>query len=218
MICVGGLDARASSDYARGMTTPLAERIRHLRDARGETQTEFGFLLGTTQATVARWEKGSAPKHEALTKLARLAGTSVEEFLSKPMRAQSSGAIQIVGYVGAGAAITPFDDMAHGDGFGTVERPPFVRERAVAVEVRGDSLVPVAEDGWKLVYTGEQTMLEHEVLNRLCVVHLADGRMLVKRVMRGSQPQRYHLVSTNAPMIEDAEITWAAPVKAIIPS
>lgn len=218
MICVRGLDVRTSSDYARGMTTPLAERIFRLRNARGETQTEFGFLLGTTQATVARWEKGSAPKHEALTKLAHLAGTSVEDFLNQPMRAQASDLIQIVGYVGAGAAITPFDDMAHGDGFGTVERPPFVRERAVAVEVRGDSLVPVAEDGWKLVYTGEQTILEDEVLNRLCVVHLVDGRTLVKRLVRGSEPQRYHLVSTNAPMIENAEIKWAAAVKAIIPS
>jgi transcriptional regulator with XRE-family HTH domain len=185
---------------------------------RGETQTEFGFLLGTTQATVARWEKGSAPKHEALTQLARLAGVTIEDFLSAPMRSQDSNEIQIVGYVGAGAAIYPFDDMAHGDGFGTVERPPFVKGKAVSVEVRGDSLVPVAEDGWKLIYTGAQTILEDEVLNRLCVVHLVDGRTLVKRVIRGSEPQRYHLVSTNAPMIENAEVEWAAPVKAIIPS
>jgi hypothetical protein len=61
-------------------------------------------------------------------------------------------------------------------------------------------------------------MDESEVLNRLCVVQLTDGRAMVKRVMRGSEPQRFHLASTNAPLIENAELIWAAPVKAIIPA
>lgn len=217
-ICAGGLEISPVRTYARGMSTPLAERIKLLRQSRGETQTEFGFVIGATQATVARWESGSAPKHDALVRLAQMAGVTVEEFLSTAMRADGTGEVQIVGYVGAGAAIYPFDDMAHGDGFGTVERPPFVRGKAVAVEVRGDSLIPVAEDGWRLIYAGEQTVLEDEVLNSLCVVKLVDGRTLVKRVIRGSKPRRYHLVSTNAPLIEDAEIEWAAKVKAIIPA
>lgn len=218
VICAVGLEFAPSRTYARGMTTPLADRIKLLRQSRGETQTEFGFVIGATQATVARWEGGSAPKHDALVRLAQLANVTVEEFLSTAMRADGTGDVQIVGYVGAGAAIYPFDDMAHGDGFGTVERPPFVRGKAVAVEVRGDSLIPVAEDGWRLIYAGEQTILEDEVLNCLCVVKLVDGRTLVKRVIRGSKPRRYHLVSTNAPLIEDAEIEWAAKVKAIIPA
>jgi len=217
-ICVYGLEDCAARDYARGMIKPLAERIKLLRQSRGETQTEFGFIVGATQATIARWEGGAEPKHEALGKLAQLAGVTIEDFLNTPMRADSTGEVQIVGYVGAGAAIYPYDDMAHGDGFGTVERPPFVKGKAVAVEVRGDSLIPVAEDGWRLIYAGEQTILEDEVLNHLCVVKLVDGRTLVKRLVRGSRPQRYHLVSTNAPLIEDAEVEWAAKVKAIIPA
>lgn len=204
--------------YPPVMKHTLAERIKLLRLSRGETQAEFAFTLDTTQGTVARWERGSAPKHDALTALATMAGVTVEQFLGKPMRAQESEEIQVVGYVGAGAAVYAYDDMAHGDGMATVERPEFVKGRAVAVEVKGDSLVPVAEDGWRLIYTGDQTILEEDVLNRLCVVKLIDGRMLVKRVVRGSQPQRYHLLSTNAPMIEDVEIEWAARVKAIIPS
>ena len=112
----------------------------------------------------------------------------------------------------------PFDDYAHGDGLDHIERPPFIQGAAVAVEVRGDSLIPVAEDGWKLIYAGEQALLEEEVINRLCVVKLADDRVLVKRLIRGSKPGRYHLISTNAPIIEDAEVIWAARVKAIIPN
>jgi phage repressor protein C with HTH and peptisase S24 domain len=126
--------------------------------------------------------------------------------------------IPVVGYVGAGASVYPVDDEHEADGFETIERPPFITGEAIAVEVRGDSLIPVAEDGWKLIYTGEQDVLEDEVLNKLCVVALTDGRVLVKRIVRGSQPRRYHLLSTNAPMIEDAQVLWAARVRAIIPN
>jgi phage repressor protein C with HTH and peptisase S24 domain len=200
------------------MKTPLANRIKSLRTERGENQTEFGFVVGATQATVSRWEAGSEPDHDKLVILAKLAGVTLDQLLASEHVASDQNMIQVVGYVGAGAAVYPYDDEPKGSGFATVERPPFVTGQAVAVEVRGDSLIPVAEDGWRLVYAGDQTVIEDEVLNRLCVVKLIDGRLLVKRLLRGSQPQRYHLLSTNAPMIEDVEVEWAARVKAIIPA
>lgn len=218
MLCVGGFSARYPPIYVPGMGDDLAKRIRAIRLAAGMNQTEFGERLGTAQSTVTRWEAGSKPSGPMLQAIATFANTSVERLLgTDDLASTAHGEIPVVGYVGAGAMVVPYDDYPHGEGIDTVERPPFVNGRAVAVEVRGDSLLPVAEDGWRLVYVGEQTILEDEVLNRLCVVQLVDGRMLVKRVMRGSEPQRYHLMSTNAPIIENAEIEWAARVKAIIP-
>lgn len=212
------LENRGFSATGARMSQSLPERIKHLRIAKGMTQAEFADLLETSQGTVARWEKGSAPKRDALLALANVAGTSVEHLIGSQERSSELPDIQVVGYVGAGAAVYAYDDMPYGEGMGAVERPSFVRGRAVAVEVKGDSLWPTAEDGWKLIYTGEQTIIEDDVLNRLCVVRLVDGRTLVKRVLRGSKPQCYHLMSTNAPMIDDVEIEWAAPVKAIIPN
>lgn len=200
------------------MNGNLAKKVKAIRNAAGLNQTEFAERVGTTQSTVTRWENGSRPQGDMLQRIAEFANTTVERLLGvDELAATPTGEIPVVGYVGAGAEIIPYDDLPHGEGLDHVERPPFVSGRAVAVEVKGDSLLPTAEDGWRLIYTGEQTILEDEVLNRICVVQLTDGRMLVKRLMRGSQPQRYHLVSTNAPIIEDAEIVWAARVKAIIP-
>lgn len=216
-ICVNGYDFPAPPIYAGGMTTSLADKIKAIRSSMGLNQTEFAELIGTTQSTVTRWERGSEPRAEHLQKLAEVANTTVERLLNISELTLPDDHIPVVGYVGAGAAIMPYDDHSHGDGLDFVERPPFVQGRAVAVEVRGDSLYPVAEDGWRLVYTGEQTILEDEVLNKLCVVQLEDGRMLVKRLMRGTKPLHYHLVSSNAPVIEDVRIQWAARVKAIIP-
>ena len=204
--------------YTVGMTR-LADKIRAIRQASGLTQAEFAERLGTTQSTVTRWEKGSIPQGDMLQAIATLANTTVERLMgTDDLAAVPGGTIPVVGFVGAGSVVLPYDDFPKGDGLDHVERPPFVKGQVVAVEVRGDSLLPVAEDGWRLVYAGAQTLDVSDILNKLCVVKLADGRALVKRVMRGSEECRFHLMSTNAPIIENAEIEWAAPVKAIIPT
>lgn len=216
MICADGYEFYDVPRYATGMFRTLADKIIAIRMALRLDQTEFAELIGTTQSSVSRWEKGAVPGGTNLSRIAEVGKTTVEKLLDIDAAAPE-GDIPVVGYAGAGAEVSPFDDYAHGEGFNHIERPPFITGKAVAVEIRGDSLLPVAENGWKLIYTGGQTLLEGEVLNRLCVVALVDGRMLVKKVLRGSEQQRYHLQSTNAPMIENAEVLWAVPVKAIIP-
>jgi transcriptional regulator with XRE-family HTH domain len=217
--CGDELERVPFSDYLPEMAVQLSTKIRLLRKKLNLTQPEFADKVGVSQGSVSRWESGSAPSHEHLMEMAHLDGVSLDEFLIGAVgRAAERGPdIPVVGYVGAGASVYPIDDESQ-DGFTTIERPPFITGEAIAVEVRGDSLVPVAEDGWRLIYTGVPAVQEEEVLNKLCVVALVDGRVLVKRIVRGSRPQRYHLLSTNAPMIEDAEVLWAAKVRAIIPS
>lgn len=200
------------------MNRELSDKIKAIRTSLGLNQEEFADKLGTTQSTVTRWEGGSQPKGPMLQKIAALANTTVERLLNLDEMTIAGNQIAVVGYVGGGAEIFPVDDYPHGGGMDTVDRPSFIEGRAVAVEVRGDSLFPVAENGWRLVYTGEQGLIEDEVLNRLCVVKVVDGPTLVKRLTRGTEPGRYHLVSTNAPTIEDAQVEWAARVKAIIPT
>jgi transcriptional regulator with XRE-family HTH domain len=219
MKCAGELEPLPFRDYLPEMAIQLSTKIQLLRKKLGLTQPEFADLVGVSQGTVSRWEKGAAPSHQHLARMAELDAVTLDEFLLGALgRVGEPGPpIPVVGFVGAGASVYPIDDESS-MGFSTVERPPFITGEAIAVEVRGDSLVPVAEDGWKLIYTGQQTVLEEEVLNKLCVVALADGRVLVKRIVKGSKPQRYHLLSTNAPMIEDAEVIWAAKVRAIIPA
>lgn len=79
-------------------------------------------------------------------------------------------------------------------------------------------MLPLAEEGWHIVYTTEATVDENAVMNKVCVVQLDDdGSMLIKRVTRGTKPYHYHLMSLNAPTIEDARLRWAAVVKAIVP-
>jgi len=183
-----------------------------LKDARKKaklSQERLGELASSGRSTIVKLEQGTLPMNEAWAKrLAPHLGVRPDQLFEGPQ-------IPVIGYVGAGQRVYAYDDMiASGD---SITRPPMTSGDLLAVEVKGESMLPLAEEGWHIVYTAEATVDEHAVLNRVCVVCLEDDTMLVKRVMRGTQPYHYHLLSTNAAAMEDQRLKWAAVVKAIVP-
>lgn len=121
----------------------------------------------------------------------------------------SEGAVRTIplaGYVGAGAEIFPMDTL------GYVDAPPGVAgSKTVAVQVRGDSMLPVYRNGDLIYYDDHQS--PEDLRGRDVVVELEDGRCMVKQLMAGSQPGFWTLLSHNAAPILDAKIVWAARVK-----
>lgn len=121
----------------------------------------------------------------------------------------------VTGVIGAGAVVVRFSDHGIGGGMYSVEPPPGIDPAQYeALEVRGDSQRPMLENGWLVIY-GRQPHagVAEECIGKLCVVQLADGTAMVKRVRRGSQPGRYNLESVNADTIEDAQVEWASKVR-----
>jgi len=193
---------------ARSDGMPIS--IRDARKKSGLSQTALAEKAGSGRSTIVKLETGELPMSEAWAKrLAPFLGVSPAQLWSGPQ-------VSVVGYVGAGQRVYAYDDML--DAGDTIDRPPMTAGDLLAVEVKGDSMLPLAEEGWHIVYTAEATVDENAVMNKVCVVQLdADESMLVKRVLRGSKPYHYHLASLNAPMIEDVRLRWAAVVKAIVP-
>jgi len=113
--------------------------------------------------------------------------------------------ILVMGYVGAGAEVYPVNDGAL---FLEVEANVPVPPGTVGAIVHGDSMYPIFEDGDLVAYGGEPLAPEQAV-GEMCIVQLADGRLLIKKVRRGSQPGLYTLTSSNAPDIEDVPLEWA---------
>lgn len=198
---------------SRASAHPMLMRLS-LRDARkhaGLSQEALGKAAGSGRSTIVKLERGELPFTEEWAK--RLA----PHLGIKPHQLEHDvPQVKLVGFVGAGQRVFAYSDL---EGAGeSIDRPPMTTGDLLAVEVRGDSMLPLAEEGWSIVYTAEATVDENEVLNRVCVVQLdEDESMLVKKVVRGTKPNHYHLMSTNAPLIEDAKLRWAAVVKAIVP-
>ena len=146
--------------------------------------------------------------HKNLAKIATALEVPQKELLGQNQM------VPIVGYVGAGAVMHYYAFADSPDEF--VPMPENGNENTVAVEVRGSSLGSIF-DTWLVYYDRVQSAPTSDMVGKLCVVGLADDRVLVKRLRRGSAPGLYNLESNTEGLIEDAEIVWAAKVKTMTP-
>lgn len=123
--------------------------------------------------------------------------------------------VPLLGYVGAGAQAHYY---AEGDGLSgeEVDAPDGATESTVAVEVRGESLGALF-DRWLVFYDDVRDPPSSAMLGRLCVVGLADGRILVKKLQRGQLPGHFNLISNTEPPMYDQLVQWAAVVKQMTP-
>lgn len=167
------------------------------------TQVKLGRMLGVSQSTVARWAKREVEPEGA--------NRDAIHALHQSIFGDAPRQVRLVGYIGAGAAIYPIDDG--GDEW--VEAPPAVSRSTVAGKVKGTSQLPMYEDGW-IIYWSRHLPPE-EMVNRRCVVQLADGRVLVKTLKRGSIKGHWTLASSNDEDIENVVVEWAAPIDWIKP-
>lgn len=192
---------------------PFPNRLREVREARGLTLEQVAERINSTAATVSRRESGSRQLKWA--DLVLMAGAL--DVTPVDLVGDKTELIPIVGYVGAGAQIFPFDDHAKGQGIDEAPCPARLDPRTtVAVRVRGDSMPPIG-DGWLIFYSRAPEPDTAAVIGKLCVVKIAgDGPTLLKRVRRGPTPGRFNLESSNAPLIEDVALDWAAPARAIV--
>jgi hypothetical protein len=81
----------------------------------------------------------------------------------------------------------------------------------VAVEIRGTSLGPLLES-WLVFYKDLQAPVGPEMVGHLCVVGLADDRILVKRLETNGHGGFNLISNSSEPPIRDAVIEWAAKV------
>lgn len=188
----------------------LSEWLREALEATGKSQSDLARVLtaqlgrSIDRAAVNKMVKGSRDiAGDELLEIAR--------YLEKPVPGGTKRRIQLSGYVGAAQTVYQFDE----GGAGWADAPPESPASTEAVEVVGDSMLPLYREG-AILYYSRQLSPESQ-LGELCVVRLEDDRVMVKTIRRGSEPGLYTLASLNAPDIEDVALQWAAPIDWIKP-
>lgn len=207
------------------------------------TQAQLAAAIGVSPQAVSGWERGEAtPEPENLRKIAKFFSISVDWLLegdeslrhlessdvassigqrpdirsedvaaSLPSKRQRT--VKLKGYVGASGEA--FYYRLADEDLEEVPAPENVNDQTVAVEVRGKSL-GAAFESWLVYYDDVRSPITADLHNHLCVVGLADDRLLVKRLER--RRGKFVLISNNGePDIEDAEIEWAAKVTSMRP-
>jgi hypothetical protein len=181
----------------------ISEKVRRLLELPDFTQTKLAKTFEVSQATVSRWAAGTA-EPEGVNRDAIHA-------LHQSVFGDAPDKVRLVGYVGAGAAVYPIDDGADE----WVDAPPKASKTTTAVQIRGTSQLPTYEDGWIIYYS--KLLPPEMMVNRRCVIQLADGRILLKTLRRGSRHDLWTLTSSNDVDIDDVVVEWASPIDWIKP-
>jgi hypothetical protein len=120
---------------------------------------------------------------------------------------------RIRGYIGRGGRVY-FYQVAPED-LEEIEMPELVNESTVAFEIRGRSMGP-AFNGWFLLFDDLRQRPTPDLVDELCMVALADGRMLIKVLGKGRAEGQFDLIFQDEPRMRNAAIVWAAKVKGMI--
>ncbi|QOZ25316.1 phage repressor protein [Bradyrhizobium sp. CCBAU 51753] len=120
----------------------------------------------------------------------------------------ASSGVPLVGFVRAGAEAVylPLNENE----WDRVPAPGNATPLTRALEIRGDSLGELF-DRWLVFFNDEHRAITPDLVNKLCVLELEDGRTLVKKIKRIGAGT-YELLSNTEPPIRDAKIRWAARV------
>lgn len=82
-------------------------------------------------------------------------------------------------------------------------------------EVRGRTVAPLNRP--TIYYDDVHNPPAPSMLRRMCIMGLADGRVLVKELRTCTKRGYYHLLSNKKSMIEDQRVEWAVLNKSLVP-
>lgn len=158
----------------------------------GLDPTTFNKSKRITREGKARW-----PSTESISKILQATGAGVDEFVGYIL-AEGGGRISqrlpVIGYAQAGEE-GYFDDAGYptGSGWDEVEFPGVTDVNAYALEVSGESMVPVYRDGDLLIVSPAAGIRRGDRV----VVKTVDGEVMAKELQRQSA-LKVELVSVNA--------------------
>lgn len=190
--------------------------LRRYRQAKGWTIEELAGRVGLDAGTISRIETGKRwVTEETLSKLAAELGISPRDLI-----AAQHHPVAVVGKVGAGTRVELVDAYAVGAGMYHVEAPPDVDPSdVVAVEVAGDSMMPLIQPGAVLFFARRFEVVDPSDVNRVVILETDDGLALVKQIRPGREPGTFDLYSANAGTdpIYGQRVKWAARLRRIVP-
>lgn len=199
-----------------GRIDEQAARLRQARENAGfRTAKAAAARHGFNYTTYSQHERGQTGITRAAKTYARAFKVS-EAWLLTGEGDGSTTEIPIMGYVGAGAEVSPDQEQVPAEGLDTIDIPFPLPAEMVAFVVRGDSMLPVYRDGHVIVVFKDQKRPLEAFFGEDAAVRTDDGRRFIKTIMRG-QDGTVNLFSWNAPPIENVKLEWIGEIFGAFP-
>lgn len=196
---------------------PYREWIAEGLKKAGKGKRKLADALGLDPSAVTRILDGSRQvKLHELPKIAAYLGETAPEwdgfYEAQTPYDEGPGTVPVRGYVGAGAMAFYLPKEVELD---RVEAPPGATAETIALEVRGTSLGELF-DRWLVFVDDIRAPVTPDLIGKTCVVGVADGRILVKKLKRAGAGL-YDLLSDTEEPIRAVSVEWAARVKSMEP-
>lgn len=186
----------------------MANRIAHFRKKAGFSQDALGKALNSGRSTVTKLERGDIPLNDRwLERIANILNCTPTDLLGE--------FVPVVGRIGAGGSVI-FEDFGHDTE--TVRRPPDTTGELIGLEVIGESMLPKFDPGDVIYISRANDGVDPVDFGAICACRLPTGETYLKQLLKGTRPGTYTLRSYNAADMEDVELDWATPVRAITPA
>jgi phage repressor protein C with HTH and peptisase S24 domain len=179
----------------------------------GLDATSFNKSKRVTNDGHLRW-----PSTESVAKVLDATGATVDEFIALLSTGQGrpQQSLPLIGYAQAGAGGF-FDDGGYpaGSGWDEVNFPGIQDSQAYALEVTGDSMMPLYRDGDRLIVAPNESVR----VNDRVVVKTMDGEVMAKELkrqtaktveLRSLNPEHADIVIPMDQVLWMARIVWAS--------
>lgn len=217
----------------------LGDRVKTERSVRGWSQAELARRVSAiahrtiTQVAIHHIENRGNVSPRFLVELAQALEVSIPwlqhgKLPKSPKPAHATKQIDeskqavtpIAHYVGAGDQVFLLDGDDSAVDY-TPAPPGFERDRGAAVQVRGQSMRPLFEEGDLLFFRlrREPPRKPEDIPDRPVIVQVTDGPLYVKRLLPGTRRGRFHLLSINplTPILQDQPVESFAIIEWIKP-
>ncbi len=188
--------------YASELSS-FGARLRSLRHARGLSQVELARLIGRHQTVIGPYERDEYTPPRAIVEKLAAALHSTPEYLlfgRSPQRPQ----IPVIGTLGPGGLVAA-----------RREAQPVVAlrtEQLLALPIEDETMEPVFRRGWVALLAAPESERPDQFLGRDVLAELADGRLLLRRLLPAAREDRFDLGAYNGPAVRGARVARVRPV------
>lgn len=191
---------------------PRGERLRQARLKAQLSVAQVAKRAGYSESGVRAIENGqNGLRPDAAERFAPILGVTAGWLLTGEGESDHGPYVPVIGFVGADSEGTVIYTTGQESG-DLVPIPPGGGCDSRALEVRGHSGGEWAPPGSIIYFEDQRNPPTPDMIGYPCVVETEDGRVLLKRLLKGSNPGVYDLESRVGPTLADVRLKWAAEV------
>lgn len=195
------------------------ELLRAERKAMGLSQDRLAKMVGVSQQLIGQLERGDLDSTTHVFKIAEVLKIPAHQLDDTiPRTASLLDRVFVVGHINGNNEVHLFNPA--GNKGNVVLLRKFVpvsphlgkTESTAALEIQSEGPGSFY-NGWYVHFDQVHLKPDDEFLGKIAVMQIKNGPLVMRRAIKGSEPNRYTLVSVSGSLVENVEVEWYSPVR-----